>query len=461
MSRSNRGTREVLVGIDVGTTNLRAAVYDTSARLVSLAVRAAADARAVGELHPETLWRHTVSAISEALAAARATGVLTVRGIAVAGVGCVPVFLDHAGAAFGLAADEDRRTQGLASLASLASAAEFRARTGYPFDTTTVACRLAGAPPEQKARIAAVMSVSGFIGYRLSGVLAHDRSTAASMALWDASRAAWWTQLIEAIGLDPAIFGDVVDSALPLGPVAGDLADRLGLDDETVVSTGGHDYLAAALAAGVGPGGGILDVAGTLEVVATIHDGSDAPIDDPSVRAMRDHHVVPGQRSYMVEAFAGSAIERLRAAAGFDAAAGSGDPLAAAFAELDAAAAVGDASLAAKAATVSGPASELQSVIEELCIQARVMVAHQLDVLGAHRADVTVVGGGSRSLAWNRIKADVLGIPIRVPRIREATALGAALLAGVGAGVYRDLGDAAGVGPALGADVVEPRRPRA
>jgi sugar (pentulose or hexulose) kinase len=202
----------------------------------------------------------------------------------------------------------------------------------------------------------------------------------------------------------------------------------------------------------------MLDVAGTLGIVATIHDQSEHVIDDPSVRAMRDHHVMPGQRSYMVEAFAGSAIERLRAAASFSSATATGDlvsrdPLAAAFAELDAAVAAGTA-------TVSEPASRLRSVVEDLSVQAAGMVRHQLDVLGADHAEVTLVGGGSRSLAWTQIKADVLGMPIRVPRIREATALGAALLAGVGAGVYRDLGEAASVATAVGADVVEPRRVR-
>ena len=446
--------REVLVGIDVGTTNLRAAVYATSGQLVALASRPAADARPRRKLDPEALWRHTAAALAEALAAARATDVPTVRGIAVAGIGCVPVLLDRAGVPFALAADEDGRTRGLATLQAHAAAAEFRARTGYPFDTTTAASRLAGAPAAEKARIAGVMSVSDFIAYRLTGVVAHDRSTAASMALWDAERDGWWIELIEGIGMDPAVFGDVVESARPLGAVVADVAGPLGLAGETLVSTGGHDYLTAALAAGVGPGGGILDVAGTLEIVATIHDGPPGVLDDPSVRAMRDHHVVPGQRSYMVEAYAAGAIERLRAGTPPEPGLESGDALAAAFAELD-------ASVAGGGAVTSELGSKLRSVIEDLSIQAAGMVAHQLDVLGRHESPVTVVGGGSRSAAWNQVKADVLGMPIRVPRIREATALGAALLAGVGAGVYRDHREAAGVARALGADVVEPRRVRA
>jgi sugar (pentulose or hexulose) kinase len=51
-------------------------------------------------------------------------------------------------------------------------------------------------------------------------------------------------------------------------------------------------------------------------------------------------------------------------------------------------------------------------------------------------------GGGSRSALWNGLKADVWNVPVRVAAGAEATALGAALLAGMGVGLYRDLDDA-------------------
>jgi autoinducer 2 (AI-2) kinase len=45
-------------------------------------------------------------------------------------------------------------------------------------------------------------------------------------------------------------------------------------------------------------------------------------------------------------------------------------------------------------------------------------------------------GGASKGTLWPRVLADVLGIPVRVPRVKESTALGAAMFAGIGAGLY-------------------------
>jgi xylulokinase len=55
---------------------------------------------------------------------------------------------------------------------------------------------------------------------------------------------------------------------------------------------------------------------------------------------------------------------------------------------------------------------------------------------------IIVVGGGTRNQFWMQNKADVVGRPIEVPAVEEATPLGAAILAGIGAGVYKDEQDA-------------------
>jgi autoinducer 2 (AI-2) kinase len=52
-------------------------------------------------------------------------------------------------------------------------------------------------------------------------------------------------------------------------------------------------------------------------------------------------------------------------------------------------------------------------------------------------------GGASKGALWPRILADVLGLPVSVPRVKESTALGAAMFAGIGAGLYPDVATAA------------------
>jgi L-xylulokinase len=70
-------------------------------------------------------------------------------------------------------------------------------------------------------------------------------------------------------------------------------------------------------------------------------------------------------------------------------------------------------------------------------------VANLLDV-GATATRVRMTGGGARSTFWSQMFADVLGLPIEIPDAEETGARGAALAAGVGVGVYRDIDDAMG-----------------
>ncbi len=65
------------------------------------------------------------------------------------------------------------------------------------------------------------------------------------------------------------------------------------------------------------------------------------------------------------------------------------------------------------------------------------------EITGRTIEQAVFTGGASKGTLWPRIMADVLGIPVQVPRVKESTALGAAMLAGVGAGVYRDIPAAA------------------
>jgi len=66
------------------------------------------------------------------------------------------------------------------------------------------------------------------------------------------------------------------------------------------------------------------------------------------------------------------------------------------------------------------------------------------------------VGGGAKGALWRQIKADVTGLPVRVPVSTETTATGAAILAAVGAGLYANVANAVEAFAAYQADEHQP-----
>jgi sugar (pentulose or hexulose) kinase len=84
-----------------------------------------------------------------------------------------------------------------------------------------------------------------------------------------------------------------------------------------------------------------------------------------------------------------------------------------------------------------------RAVVEGICFGTRQI----LEDMAAHGFTLTRIyagGGGANSRLWTQIQADVLGVPIHLPRDKETMALGAAIWAGLGAGVFRNYEDAIG-----------------
>ncbi|MBE3070364.1 MAG: hypothetical protein IMZ66_09020, partial [Planctomycetes bacterium] len=83
-----------------------------------------------------------------------------------------------------------------------------------------------------------------------------------------------------------------------------------------------------------------------------------------------------------------------------------------------------------------------RAAVEGLAFQLRDALAVFRKGAGIEAKALRVVGGGAKNRLWNRIRADVTGLPVVVPAETEATALGAALFAFVGGGVYKSIDEA-------------------
>jgi xylulokinase len=80
--------------------------------------------------------------------------------------------------------------------------------------------------------------------------------------------------------------------------------------------------------------------------------------------------------------------------------------------------------------------------MEGLSMEFRTIITNLTPHLSQGVDQIVATGGGAKNLFWQQMKADITGLSIEVTDIVETTALGAAMLAGVGSGVYRDLREA-------------------
>ena len=324
--------------------------------------------------------------------------------------------------------------------------------------------------------------IEDFVNFMLCGRRATDYSMASCTLLFDQQKLDWSQELLDLSGIDRRLLCDAFPSGTPLGEVHAEAARATGLPEGTPVILGGHDHLCGALPVGVFRPGVVLDVTGTWESVLT---ATSQPVLNPQLPKMGmtvQAHVARGMHVLWGGNVAGDMVEWFRRHFGTAICpagvlpASEGKPGAAApndWSSLVAAAAASPPGarrvmflphLSAAGCPVVDQRSlgafvglsnlvtagdMLRAVIEGLDYQFLDIVTSMEGVLAdcglmekASQPRIVAVGGATRNQFWMQNKADVVGRPIEVPDIEEATPLGAAILAGIGLGIYRDEQDA-------------------
>ena len=276
------------------------------------------------------------------------------------------------------------------------------------------------------------------------------------------NRAAHWdTSLCDLFGMDIEKLARIVDPQTVIGELTPAMARRCGLRPGVPIVAGCGDTAASFLACGATSPGICVDVAGTASVFGATTASFRA--DTRSMTLGCGRSAVPGLwHPYAYINGGGLNLEWFRTQiAGRD---GSSCPT---FEELDALASgrkpddalplfiphLGGraypsqpglrgawAALSWDHSTADLYRAILESVALEYCLYKRtVQQLHR----NAPLVEMRITGGGEKSALWNRIKADALQIPVRRIDQNEGAPMGAALLAGLGAGVFKDLRTAA------------------
>jgi xylulokinase len=322
--------------------------------------------------------------------------------------------------------------------------------------------------PGNYSRVARVLLPKDYIRLRLTGERATDASDAAGTLLLDVRRRDWSGEILDALGIPSEWMPKVYEGPESTGELNGDLAEELGLPSGTPVAAGGGDNAAAAVGVGVVGEGLLSSSVGTSGVLFAASEGFTP---DPSGRIHAFCHAVPEEYHLMgVTLSAGGSLQWWRDAtgAGYDElveAAEKVPPGAEGLIflpylsgertpHLDPQARGAFVGLTSRHGIPHMTRAVMEGVVYSLRDSLEIM--RELDV---PVDQVRATGGGAKSPLWRQLQADVYGVLIHRTTADEGPAHGAALLGGVAAGVYRDVGEACAV-VRLREEVTEPERTR-
>jgi xylulokinase len=450
-----------LLGIDIGTTGVRAALFAEDGALVfDASVACAYEAPHAGwaEADPDLWWRATARALADL---AMRTSLAQVKCVAVVGQAPTVVLLDSDGAVVRPA------------ILWLDTRAEAEARElgSQAYYLGPKLLWLARHEPAALARARWMLESHAFVAQRLTGEVAVDPSTAAlSTPLFDLSALAWVESAFARVhepstgaGLRPEQVPPVRRAQEVLGAVTAEAARATGLRAGTPVVVGGGDFAAATLGAGVleeGEACLMLGTAGNL-LVPRRTPGTDA-------RLINAHHVGTDSWLSLGGTLSGGAQEWLRHALVRGSSGEEDTAVRGALPTFDVldgeaarVAAGSDALLflpylqgertplwdvTARGAYVGlglghGRGHLWRALLEGIAL-GFVDCQAVLEEGGVVLREVLAANGGGKSALFRQILCDALGVPLAYAAKGGGTAMGAAVLAGLGAGVLGEAGDA-------------------
>jgi xylulokinase len=456
-----------LLGVDIGTSGTKTLLLDESGRVLASAgaeYPLSTPRPGWAEQDPHHWWEATQTTIREVLRRSGLPG-SAVRAIGLSGQMHGSVFLDAAGDVIRPAllwcdqrtaaqCDWITRTVGAERVVDLISNPVL---TGF---TAPKIVWLRDHEPEAFARVRQVLLPKDYVRYRLTGAFATEVSDASGTALFHVRERRWATELLDAVGIPVDWMPECFESPVPSAVLSAAGAAATGLAAGTPVVGGGGDQAAGAVGNGIVESGIVSSTVGTSGVVFAF---SDEPSVDPGLRVHTFCHAVPGKWHQMgVMLSAGGSLRWYR-----DTLAG---PEVAAARErgVDPYEVITEGAAQAPAGCegllflpyLTGertphPDPNARGVFFGLTLRhdrrhlARAVlegVAYGLrdsfEILagmGVPIREVRASGGGARSPLWRQIQADVTGREHVTINIDEGPALGVALLAGVGSGVWPDV----------------------
>jgi xylulokinase len=444
----------VLLGLDLGTTAVKAVVLDPQRGITaseSLPNQPASPHPGWSE-QDAGAWLANALALIPRVCAAAGVSAAAITGLGVAG--CVPCVLllddDDEPLRPALLYNDARAHAEIDELSAELDAEEVLRRTGAGVTQQSVGPKLRWLQrhdPETWARTARIAGSYDWLAGHLAEAEFSERNWALESGLYDLGDHDYAPDLCAAAGIGKGMLGPIRDPRQVIGGVSAEVAEHTGLRAGIPVVAGLADHVSSAFAAGLAEHGDLLvKLGGSVDVLAC----SDRPLLD--ARLYLDAHPSPGLwlpngcmasggsgvRWFQRELAAGARLDVLDAEAAGTPPGAAGvvmlpyllgektplnDPLArGAIVGLSAA---------------HGRGHLFRAVLESFAYGVR----HHLEVLAEHGvrpARARVTNGGASSLLWKQIVADVTGLVLEPVVDHPGSALGAAYAAGMGTGAFAE-----------------------
>jgi L-fuculokinase len=442
---------DAVLVLDCGATNVRAIAVSAEGRI--LAIRSVPNAASPDPGFPggriwdhDRLWRD-FSECSRAVLAEVAPG--RIGAVTVTTFGVDGTLVDRAGVPLHpLISWQCERTSSVVEDVETRLPDLYR-RCGvqaYPFNTIYKLAWLLRHRPEVVRKAHAWLFISNLFQHRMTSVFATDATMAGTSMLTDLGTRAVSTETLAALELDPGLFPRQVEAGTVVGELVPAAAATLGLPAGVPVVSAGHDTQFALFGSGADENQPVLS-SGTWEILmvrtravtpteflrrqgVTVEFDAQSGLCDPGAMWIASGLVEWLRRLAFGECEGDAAYEAMiaegaAAGPGSDGLRFSGDP-------------VDNQGCLSGVGPGTTRGQMARALFEHLAYRTRQALSLLEGACGFRAQSLLCVGGGSKNRLWNRIRADILGRPVRLVDRKETTALGAACFAMPALGLHRD-----------------------
>ncbi|WP_343208190.1 FGGY-family carbohydrate kinase [Anaerolentibacter hominis] len=450
---------DYFLGVDVGTTNIKAAVFNLDGDLIAY--------HSVGnvihhptpdesEFYADEIWENLCTCIQTV---AKEAGAENIRAIAASSMAESGVPIDREGKPlYPIIAWYDERTAPqMEELDQILGARRIYSITGQILSAKYGLCKMMWINekhPDVMKKADRWLSVQDFVIYRLTGEYATDYTTAGRTLCFDINKLDWSDEIMEAVGLSTKLMAKPYPGGEKVGALSEAGAAATGLLPGTAVVTGGHDHCCAAIGINIFEDGAVLDSMGTSEVLMAATD--QLVLSDETFR--RRYAVYPhcGKKIYRIlssNPSCGSTIEWIFKTIGTDFAEKAEQDGQSKFYHMEQAAAKKNGEGLFFFPLIRGCLDDqyakgvywglkdthdqgdmVNAVINGICYEVKRHLEDYGRILGGTYNKLRIVGGIAKSDYIMQRKADINEKRTEVPVNRESACFGAALLAAIGSG---------------------------